>query len=390
MFKACAYALLTLLAVLWRSHAIVNETNSDVSFVINEDFACGTNVTCMGFADSSDQGRLILLPEYEEKASGVALFHERVQLVDLSSQEAASFSTAFSFYVNAERLPDTGVGEGITFALVSNISWVNVTRMVDDSSGDRAFHSASFGVFAIDGGRGSSETVAVEFDTVNNDENNDKNDSHIGIDVNENLSKKSTELEFLLRGGKVRRAWIDYNGSTHRIEVRISDRLERPSAADLTYDNLNLAEVFDNTIWDGRVWVGFTASNGVGTSKYVVSQWSFSSSMNHSALQQGTDQLAANGPSSSSFKIPAILPLTVPVTVALCAFLLGGFVDDLHTGAENCVQQLCSSALEFTSVNAGTPNFHPIGHREPTNLLHENSILDESGFDADYREAFRD
>ncbi|BBM98963.1 hypothetical protein MPTK1_1g17580 [Marchantia polymorpha subsp. ruderalis] len=368
MYKACAYAVLLLLACLGRSHAAGNETIADVSFVVNNEFACGTIVTCMGFAESSAQGRLLLLPEYEEKASGVAVFRDRVQLVDLTSGESASFSTVFSFYVNAERLPQTGVGDGITFALVSNISWVNVSRTVDDSSRDRAFHSASLGVFAIDGGRGSSETVAVEFDTLNNDETSDKNDSHIGIDVNDNVSKTSTELEFLLSGGKVRRAWVDYNGSTHRMEVRISDRSQRPSAADLTYDNLNLAEVFDNTNWDGRVWVGFTASNGVGTSKYVVSQWSFVSSANHSSLPQATDQLGASGrasspppPSSSSSslsaKITAILPLTAALTLALCAFLLGGFVDDLFAGAEVCAQQLCSSASEFTQSMPGSGIF---------------------------------
>lgn len=84
------------------------------------------------------------------------------------------------------------------------------------------------------GYRGLTNSLAIEFDTFASNVDpvtgeREKNGNHIGLNVNGSLkSLRQVNYSKEMNSGEEFHVWIDYKGSEKRIEVRISDKPERP------------------------------------------------------------------------------------------------------------------------------------------------------------------
>lgn len=181
---------------------------------------------------------------------GTAFFKD---LVTLSGNR--SFSTYFTFKITN---PDCGTGGG-----ADGLAFVVQT----DST---AVGSMGGGI----GYAGILPAVAIEFDTFKNDGFKDPDDNHIGVGLGgdpESLATAPAPVHLI--DGNTHHAWIDYDGSEDKLEVRLSDSPERPEEAALSYTTALEDELAS------QVYVGFTAATGSCTEQHDIRSFYFSNEL---------------------------------------------------------------------------------------------------------------
>ncbi|MQL99575.1 hypothetical protein Taro_032299 [Colocasia esculenta] len=160
-----------------------------------------------------------------------------------------SFNTSFHF--NVFREANQTAGEGLAFIIVADGSGMPA----GSEGGYLGLTNAT-----IDGSA-ANQLVAVEFDTVK--QPYDPDDNHVGIDVNSVVSvanRSLSELNITIspETAAVYTAWVDYSGSTKRIDVYVDNRgRPKPRAPALSAPldlGANLAQVS---------YFGFAGSTGV-------------------------------------------------------------------------------------------------------------------------------
>ena len=161
-----------------------------------------------------------------------------------------SFSTKFSFNFNH---PLNGGADGLVF----------VVQTVSNTAG-----GAGGGI----GYSGLLKSVGVEFDNWNNGGIDGNSDNHVGIDLNGNVNSAAinTTLPVFLDTGKDLFSWIDYNGATDLLEVRLSDVNSRPASSLLSY-TVDLATILGTP----NAFVGFTSGTGAAAANHDVISWEF-------------------------------------------------------------------------------------------------------------------
>ena len=163
----------------------------------------------------------------------------------------ASFSTFFSFQIrNPVGIGDAdGAGaDGIVFAV----------QTVSNTAG-----GGGGGI----GYAGITNSVGVEFDTFNNGEPGGGN--HVGIDLNGSVtSVTSLAIPGRFNDGAVWFAWVDYNGVTDLLEVRVSNTPARPAAATI-FTTVDLPTILGTT----NAFVGFTSGTGAGGGTHEIVSW---------------------------------------------------------------------------------------------------------------------
>jgi hypothetical protein len=109
------------------------------------------------------------------------------------------------------------------------------------------------------------KSIAIEYDTYNNGE---LNNNHIALDINGVLhgSTNVVASPVDLADGAMKYNWIEYNGATQVLQVRISNTNVRPTAATLTV-SINLAT---NFVGISDFYFGFTAATGGATEEHDV------------------------------------------------------------------------------------------------------------------------
>jgi hypothetical protein len=170
--------------------------------------------------------------------SGSAFWKQKISL-------PKNFS--FSVYFTSKMIPGSRA-DGMTFCI----------QQASNTAG------SSGGGLGYQGMPGKS--IAIEYDTYNNGE---INNNHIALDINGVLhgSTNVVSSPVDLADKTMKYNWIDYNGATQILEVRISNTLVRPTLATLTVSNLNLASNFLNNT---DVYFGFTAATGGATEEHAV------------------------------------------------------------------------------------------------------------------------
>lgn len=160
------------------------------------------------------------------------------------------FSTRFTFNFNDTR---GGGADGLVFVIQPK------GNSVGGSGGGIGY-----------GGIGNS--LGVEFDNFNNIPIDSGSQNHIGIDLNGSLLSvaQNSRLPFALDSGVDLTSWIDYNGATQTIEVRLNNSNVRPLAALLSY-RFDLAA----TIGSPNAFVGFTSGTGGGSANHDLVNWEF-------------------------------------------------------------------------------------------------------------------
>lgn len=114
--------------------------------------------------------------------------------------------------------------------------------------------------------------IALEFDTNFDPNLGDINDNHLGLDVNSPTSLTSVDFGsrgIVLKNGRQITAWIEYRDDSKMIQVWVGYSQTRPDNPVLVA-NIDLSKQFREFMY-----VGFSASNGLGSALYIVDRWRF-------------------------------------------------------------------------------------------------------------------
>ncbi|KAF5476192.1 hypothetical protein F2P56_007927 [Juglans regia] len=212
-----------------------------------------SKITLYGAAKVVDGGSAIQLTDRVSSSAGRVMYKNPIKLVGGESRSFVSFSTYFSFSMS------TGNGDGLDFLMVPN--GFNVSQ----------FGNSSYGL-SLGSGKSNFKVVSVKFNTLR--DSNDgllKNHARIGVGsvVSEKLSNASA-YNLARSSGKIH-AWIDYEASSKRLEVRLGqDGSSRPSSPLLSY-RIALSKVWE----DEEVFVGFSSSTGNSSDSCFLHSWSF-------------------------------------------------------------------------------------------------------------------
>ncbi|MBE2259587.1 MAG: PEP-CTERM sorting domain-containing protein [Candidatus Accumulibacter sp.] len=166
----------------------------------------------------------------------------------------ASFSTFFKFrFTNAGGSCDgQGCGaDGLVFVVQTNSNNVG---------------GAGGGI----GYLGIGNSVGVEFDTWNNGSVDNGSSNHVGIDVNGDIASVvlSEVTEADMNDGDTWNAWVDYDGASTLLEVRLTRAAARPAAA-----MLSLTRDLAADLGTPNAFVGFTSGTGSAFADHDVLSW---------------------------------------------------------------------------------------------------------------------
>lgn len=180
----------------------------------------------------------------------------------VSSEGAAlSFNTHFQFQIsNARGGSDTDGpgGDGLGFAIVTNPT---------------SLGGVGGGFINI------NPSVVIEFDTWRSP--NEASGNHVGLNINGSAATNvscltpSCHVDTRFNNGSVWYVWIDYNGSSGMLEVRLSPSATRPVEAFLSRQ-LDLRAVLRQP----RVYIGFVAGTGQAAQDHDIRFWSYTVKQN--------------------------------------------------------------------------------------------------------------
>jgi len=116
---------------------------------------------------------------------------------------------------------------------------------------------------------GIEKSIGVEFDTWDNskekdDTRNDKNDNHVGININGGFNGPTAAVSPAFENGEIWHAWIDYDGN--QLEVRTNTTGKRPLEALLTR-KLDISKIMGGI---PRAFIGFTSATGGAFANYDI------------------------------------------------------------------------------------------------------------------------
>lgn len=171
----------------------------------------------------------------------------------ISLANNASFSTHFQFrFTDPFGTDGAGIGaDGLVFALQTNAN------------------TAGGGGGGI-GFAGINHSVGIEFDTWNNGGYDGNSSNHVGVDINGGVASVALApvAEADMNNGQVWNAWIDYDGTSHLLEVRLTQSLLRPTQALLSY-TYDITAALGST----SAYVGFTSGTGGAGANHDVLSW---------------------------------------------------------------------------------------------------------------------
>jgi hypothetical protein len=199
--------------------------------------------------------------------------------VTLTSQ--VSFSTFFSFRMSQPGGISDSDGQGAD-------GLVFVVQTVSNTAG-----SAGGGI----GYLGLNNSVGIEFDSWDNGGGpgglGDPNGNHVAINTNGNLAAP-LDVDVVgpnrLNDGNIWYAWVDYNGPTDLLEVRLSTTSSRPAAAHSSA-TVDLTGVLGST----NAFVGFTSGTGSAYNHHDVLSWEFRDDFQPITTPEGGSTLTVLG-----------------------------------------------------------------------------------------------
>lgn len=254
--------------------------------LLYNDFSSAAGLQINGNAAApviDDQNRQVLrLTPATTGQSGSAFSTSAVSLAS-----GASFSSAFRFRITQSGgiCDEDGCGaDGIVFAVQT------VSNTAGGSGGGIGYY-------------GLSNSVGIEFDTWNNGWWDDYNGNHVGVDLSGNIdSATQTGVGTRMNNGSVWSAWVDYNGASDLLEVRLvmGENAARPNDPFLSY-TVDLASVLGTT----NAFVGFTAGTGAAYGNQDILAWQFNSSY-QPITDIGGPALGNNVPEPSSLALMGI------------------------------------------------------------------------------------
>jgi len=200
------------------------------------------------FGTVNSAAALILNPSTGNQA-GSAFWNQKITL-----SANGSFSAFFTYQIDQ----NSSRADGFTFIM--------------QQAGTTALGSTgqNLGIYGIGG-----TSIAIEFDTYMN--GGDPDNNHIALDLNGNTSHSNGVVASInkstldLADGNLKYVWIDYNGATNSLQVRISYTNTRPATATLSTTSYNLSTMFSNP----NVYVGFTGATGGAYERHSITSFGF-------------------------------------------------------------------------------------------------------------------
>ncbi|KAL5793767.1 hypothetical protein ACOSP7_002361 [Xanthoceras sorbifolium] len=240
---------------------------SCLEFIFNTNFN-STNLQTYG--NARIENSILSLTNQATFSIGRALYPSKITTKQPNSTNRLPFSTSFIFSIAPYKNLLRGHGFAFVFFPFAGIAG--------------ASSSQHLGLFNLtNDGNPENHVFAVEFDVFNNQEFNDINDNHVGLDVNSLTSVASsvagywsgkddnTFEELKLNNGVNYQAWIDYEDS--RINVTMAKAGATRPSRPLISKFLNLSGVLLD-----EMHVGFCGATGQLVESHKILAWSFSNS----------------------------------------------------------------------------------------------------------------
>ena len=124
------------------------------------------------------------------------------------------------------------------------------------------------------GYQGIANSLGIEFDTWDNGMGlGDPNGNHVAIDINGDLSSPLGTVGIpsdRMNNGQIWYSWVDYDGLTDSLEVRLSTTNVRPASA-ITSTVIDLTTVLGSP----NAYVGFTSGTGIAWGNHDILSWEF-------------------------------------------------------------------------------------------------------------------
>lgn len=252
--------------LLFPNHLVFSQFDE---FVFNGFHDADTNMSLNGVAEIDKKG-LLHLTNTTRRLIGHAFYSSQIKFKNSTYGKALSFSTAFAFAIDPA-YPKLG-GHGFAFTISPSKTLPG--SLPADYLG--LLNATNMGNF-------SNHILAVEFDTVKDGFSHRGDHDHVGIDINSVESNASvpaayfvengTKQKLDLKSGKVLQAWIDYDSTKNRLEVKLSPFSTKPKLPILSFD-VDLSPILGE-----NMYVGFSSSTGDSlTSSHYILGWSFNMS----------------------------------------------------------------------------------------------------------------
>lgn len=227
------------------------------------------------YGNATIESRTLTLTNLTTFSIGRALYEFKVQAKRPNTSYVYPFYTSFIFSMVPSR--DTLPGHGLVFIFVPKTG-------IDDvpSSQNLGFLNRT------NNGNPNNHVFGVEFDVFKNEEFDDIDDNHVGINLNslkstaahaagyfpDHSSGAADETSFKklkLNNGENYQVWIDYSDSSLNVTMaRVG--MKRPRIP-LLSTSVNLSEVFED-----EMYIGFTSATGQLVESHKILAWSFSNS----------------------------------------------------------------------------------------------------------------
>ncbi|CAJ2660470.1 unnamed protein product [Trifolium pratense] len=299
------------LLILFHTITIIICCVSTTEFVYNTNFN-STNISLYG--NATIQNSILTLTNATYFSIGRAFYPQKVLTKPLNSSTLLPFATSFIFSV----APIKKVLPGHGFAFIFT-----------PSRGVNGTTSAQYtGLFNYTNeGNPNNHVLGVEFDIVQNQEEfNDINDNHVGVDINSLRSLSSHDAGFWggkddnefkvlkIKSGENYQVWIEFIHS--RLNVTMARAGQRRPRVPLISINVNLSGVLMD-----ETYVGFCAATGRLIDSTKILAWSFSNTNFSIGDALVTDNLPSFVPRKGWFS--GAKAIAVGVTSVVCLLIIG-------------------------------------------------------------------
>ncbi|KAK9936377.1 hypothetical protein M0R45_013223 [Rubus argutus] len=325
---------------------------SAVDFVFNG-FNTSSNLLLFGNATVSSQ--ILTLTNDTNFSIGRALYASKIPTKRPNSSYVFPFSTSFIFSMAPYK--NTLPGHGMVFIFAPS-------KGINGTSSNE--HLGLFNFTNKD--KQSNHVLGVEFDVFKNQEFNDINDNHVGIDVNSLDSVAEHEAGYWrengtgfkrlkLNNGENYQAWIDYNDSVINVTMAKAG-MKRPNTPLLSYVR-NLSDVFED-----EMFVGFTSATGQLVEAHMILAWSFSNtnfSLGESLITSGLPNFVL--PKSSIFRSKGFIAgitvggLLVTGVIALFLFKRRRRIKRERDEMEDWELEYWPHRITYAEIEAATKGF---------------------------------
>ncbi|XP_030925458.1 L-type lectin-domain containing receptor kinase IV.1-like [Quercus lobata] len=252
--------------------------SQDTNFIYNG--FRSVNLSLDGIATITSNGLLELTNDTKQQ-KGLAFYSTPISFKNSLNDSAFSFSTTFVFAI-VSAYP-TLRGNGIAFV-------ISPTR---ERPG--ALPNQYLGLFnETNNGNATNHLVAVELDTVLNQEFKDINGNHVGVDINGMVSENSSLagyyadsgafMNLTLFSGSPMQVWVEYDGVKKQLNVTLAPiDVGKPKIPLLSLSR-DLSSIINKTMY-----VGFSSATGTFLTSHYILGWSFK--LNGKAQELALSQL---------------------------------------------------------------------------------------------------